>query len=100
MLRPRIFQVIPNNDFTVNVYFDDGTVKQYDAMRLIKKGGIYAPLADLDFFIHRCVVMNNTLAWDVSGNWDAKMCIDVCPDMLYQQRELKISDVNAQLAYV
>ena len=99
MLRPRIFQVVPNNDFTVNIYFDDGTVKIYDAKRLIEKGGIYAPLEDLDFFINRCVIMNNTLAWDVSGNWDTEMCIDVCSDMLYEQDELKIPAINAQLVY-
>ena len=62
MLRPRIFQVEPNSNFTVNVYFDDGTVKLYDANQLIRKGGIYTPLSDMDFFMSRCVVMNNTLA--------------------------------------
>ncbi|MCL2049123.1 MAG: DUF2442 domain-containing protein [Defluviitaleaceae bacterium] len=85
MLRPRIFQVEPCPDFTVSVYFDDGTVKLYDARPLIKKGGIYAPLGDLDFFISRCVVMNNTLAWDMSGNWDSTECVDICPDLIYQQ---------------
>ena len=84
MLRPRIFQVEPNADFTVNVYFDDGTVKLYDANPLIKKGGIYTLLGDLEFFTNRCVIMNNSLAWDVSGNWDPTECIDVCPDLIYE----------------
>ena len=84
MIRPRIFQVEPNIDFTVNVYFDDGTVRLYDANPLIKKGGIYTQLGDLDFFKSRCVIMNNTLAWDISGNWDPTECIDICPDVIYQ----------------
>ena len=96
MLRPRIFQVVPNNDFTVSVYFDDGIVKMYDAKRLIEKGGIYTPLANIDFFKNRCVVMNNTLAWDVSGNWDTEMCIDVCPDMLYLQGESEMPETDAR----
>ena len=85
MLRPRIFQVEPNPDFTVNVFFDDGTVKIYDANPLIEKGGIYTLLGDLNFFINRCVIMNNTLAWDVPGNWDSTECIDICPDLIYEQ---------------
>ena len=85
MLRPRIFQVEPNHDFTVNVFFDDGTIKKYDANLLIKKGGIYSVLSDIDFFINKCVIMNNTLAWDVSGNWDTTNCIDICPDLIYEQ---------------
>ena len=97
MLRPRIFQVVPNDDFTVRVYFDDGTVKKYDAKRLIDKGGIYTPLANLDFFADRCVIMNNTLAWDVSGIWDTELCIDVCPDMIYQQGELEMPETNVQI---
>ena len=83
MLRPKIFQVKPNDNFTVDVYFDDGTVKLYDAKQLISKGGIFAPLADIRFFKERCVVMNNTLAWDIEGNFDPTSCIDVCPDVIY-----------------
>ena len=83
MLRPQIFQVEPNANFTVNVYFDDGTVKLYDANPLIEKGGIYTHLKNLDFFMDRCVIMNNTLAWDVKGNWDSTECIDICPDLIY-----------------
>jgi len=98
LLRPRIFQVEPHNDFTVNVYFDDGIVKCYDANPLIKKGGIYAPLGEPDFFINHCVIMNNTLAWDVSGNWDSTMCIDICPDLIYGQDSLK-SAVGGKTCY-
>ena len=29
------------------------------------------------------VPMNDTLAWDISGNWDEKTCLDIDPDTLY-----------------
>ena len=83
MLRPAIFQVKPNDDFTVDVYFDDGRVKIYDAKPLIKRGGIFSQLADINFFKDRCVVLNRTLAWDIKGNFDPSECIDICPDVIY-----------------
>jgi hypothetical protein len=67
----------------VNVYFDDGRIKLFDAKPLIKKGGIFAPLADIDFFKERCSVLNHTLAWDIKGDLDATECIDICPDVIY-----------------
>ena len=87
MLRPRIFQVRPNEDFTVNVYFDDGKIKLYDAKQLISKGGIFAQLGDAGFFNERCSVMNHTLAWDIGGNFDPTECIDICPDIIYTECE-------------
>ena len=84
MLRPNIFQVAPQDDFTVLIYFDDGKVKLFDAQQLIRKGGIFSPLGDISFFKNRCVVLNHTLAWDTSGNFDPTECIDVCPDMIYE----------------
>jgi hypothetical protein len=84
MLRPKIFQVVPLDDFTVNVYFDDGRIKLYDAKPLIKKGGLFAQLGDLRFFKERCTVLNHTLAWDIKGDFDSTECIDVCPDVLYE----------------
>ena len=85
VLRPRIFQVRPNDDFTVNVYFDDGRIKLYDARRLIDKGGIFTQLSDAKFFSERCSVLNNTLAWDTVGNLDPTECIDICPDVIYEE---------------
>jgi len=84
MLRPNIFQVAPKSNFTVNVYFDDGKIKSSDAKPLIEKGGMFARLGDSDFFRERCVVMNHTLAWDVKGDFDPTECIDICPDLIYE----------------
>ncbi|MDR1208735.1 MAG: DUF2442 domain-containing protein [Clostridiales bacterium] len=67
MQRPNIFQVEPLDDYTVNVCFDDGRIKSFDAKERIKKGGIFAKLGDKEFFKDRCVILNRTLAWDTTG---------------------------------
>ena len=88
MLRPNIFQVTPLDDFTVIVYFDDGKAKLFDAKKLIEKGGIFSPLGELTFFKERCVILNHTLAWDLTGDFDPTECIDVCPDTLYESLDI------------
>ena len=41
-------------------------------------------LQDMDFFMRRCKIMNDTLAWDVSGKDDPTDCIDIDPETLYE----------------
>lgn len=81
-MESEIIQVIPTENYTVYVYFDDGTVRLYNANKLIEKGGIFNKLKDKTFFIKRCTILNNTLAWDITGNYDESNCIDICPDTL------------------
>lgn len=57
----------------------DGTIKRYDAKPLINKGGIFEKLLDKDFFSGRLTVLNDTVAWDLSGNCDPSECIDIDP---------------------
>lgn len=87
MQRPEVFQVEPLDGFIVNVYFDDGRVKAYDAKPLIGRGGIFAALGDAEFFRERCVALNHTLAWDMTVDLDSTACIDVCPDLIYETCE-------------
>ena len=35
--------------------------------------------------ITRCTVLNNTLAWDVSGRFDPYTCIDIDPMTIYKE---------------
>lgn len=79
---PQIVQVVPIEDYKVYVYFEDGKIVLYDVKHLLNKG-IFKILNDKDFFMNRCMIMNDTLAWDVSGNRDETSCIDIAPDTLY-----------------
>lgn len=79
---PEVVQVVPFPDHTVSVYFSDGKIVSYDVKPLLDKG-VFRALQDMDIFINRCGIMNDTLAWDVAGDGDPTACIDIDPDTLY-----------------
>jgi hypothetical protein len=80
--------VKPNRNMTVTVWFDDGKIKTFNAEPLAQRGGVYAKLYDEEFFVNRCVILNKTLAWDLSGSFDPDNCIDVCSDLIYNDLKL------------
>ncbi|WP_035172202.1 DUF2442 domain-containing protein [Caldanaerobius polysaccharolyticus] len=79
---PEVDQVIPTKDFKVYIYFDDGSIKLFDAKDLVKKG-VFKKLQDIDTFINTCTVINGTLAWDLKGNFSETDCLDLDPIELY-----------------
>ena len=80
-----VLQAVPGDDFTVYAYFNDGTVRKADVKPLIARGGVFAPLADETFFRERLTVMNGAAAWDADGTRDAAKCIDLDPQVMYEQ---------------
>ncbi len=86
----KVVQVYPTNDYKVYIYFADGKVKLYDAKKLIKKG-IFKRLKNIDIFKNTCTVLNNTLAWDLSGEYDPGNCLDLDPDELYN-KSIEVKD--------
>lgn len=82
MFTPEVVQVIPHENYIVEVLFQDGKIVNYDVNHLLEKG-LFNLLKDLKFYKERCTVMNHTLAWDMSGEYDPQNCIDIDPDMLY-----------------
>ena len=85
---PRIVQVMPTEEYTVYVYFEDGKIVCYDVKPLLEKE-VFAVLKEIEFFMNACTIMNDTLAWDVSGKTDASKCIDIDPDTLYELESVK-----------
>ena len=81
-ITPEIVQVVPHKDYTVEVFFCDGKIVVYDVKPKLGKG-VFSQLTDLSFFMDRCMILNDTLAWDVSGTGDPSSCIDIDPEMLY-----------------
>ena len=79
---PEIIQVIPHEDYTVSVYFVDGKIVRYDVKPKLGKG-VFKALEDIEVFMERCTIMNDTLAWDIDGTNDPASCIDIDPDLLY-----------------
>ena len=86
---PIVVQALAGPDFTVFAYFSDGAIVHYDIKPLIKKGGVFAQLGERDFFRNRLTVLNNTVAWDVSGDFDPCKCIDIDPFVVYEGERVK-----------
>ena len=78
-----IVQVVPFEDYTVYVYFEDGKIVCYNAKPLLNKK-VFEPLKNIDFFMKARTILNGTLAWDVSGDRDCSKCLDIDPEMLYE----------------
>lgn len=80
---PTVVQVIPFDNYHVQVFFDDGKITEYDATQDLNSE-LFRPLKDIDVFKNACTVMNDTLAWDLQGNRDETQCIDIDPFTLYE----------------
>ena len=79
---PDIVQVVPHEDYTVTVYFCDGKIVIYNAAPKLDQG-VFERLKDVSFFMNNCKIMNDTLAWDLTGKNDPFECVDIDPDYLY-----------------
>lgn len=79
---PTVVQVIPLDNYHVQVFFDDGKIVDYDTTEDFK-AAIFEPLRDIEKFKNACTVMNWTLAWDISGKMNETDCIDIDPFTLY-----------------
>ena len=79
---PEVIQVIPTPEYKVYVYFDDGTIRLYDASKLITQG-VFKQLQQDDLFMEACTVLNHTLAWTLDKSYDESTCLDIDPYSLY-----------------
>ena len=91
---PRVIKVEPHDDYTVTITFDDGKVVEYDAKHLLNRG-VFLPLNDINFFKERCRILNNTLAWDISGDKDLTMCLDIDPLTIWSCKQFNQETTNA-----
>lgn len=78
----KVLQVVPTDDYKVYVYFADGKIKLFDASEIIRKG-VFKQLQDINLFKNSCTVLNDTLAWDITGKFDPNNCLDLDPEELY-----------------
>ena len=81
---PKVLQAVAGQNFQVYLYFHDGTVRLLDASPLVRRGGVFTPLQDTDFFRDRLTVINDTVAWDVDGTRDPCTCVYLDPCELYE----------------
>ncbi len=76
---PRVKQVRYLGDYRLELGFADGVVGELDfEARVVGRGGVFAPLEDVDFFKQVQVDPEaGTIVWP-NG-------VDLCPDVLYSQ---------------
>lgn len=86
---PAVAQAVPGPDKTVFAYFTDGRITQLDMKPSIAQGGVFSQLADDAFFVSALTVLNETVAWDVSGCYDPANCIDIDPFTAYEAPAVK-----------
>lgn len=72
-MNPRVKDVSPNNDYTINITFDNGEERIFDVSPYLDKG-IFKELRDMNVFKSVKPVMGS-IQW--------KHGQDFCPDTLY-----------------
>lgn len=78
-LFPVVVQALAGEGYTVYAYMLDGTIHKVDVGNLVESGGVFEKLRDPEFFRNALTVMNDTVAWDLSGCHDSTNCIDIDP---------------------
>ena len=86
---PVVVQAVAGVENEVYAYFSDGTIHLYDMTKLIQTGGVFECLKDKEFFVNRLTVMNDTIAWDLSGCYDPSNCIDIDPFEVYKSEKVE-----------
>jgi hypothetical protein len=92
---PRVAKVSHLKDYQLQIHFTDGSVGEIDfRQRVVGRGGVFAPLADAEFFKQVAVDHEaGTLVWP-NG-------VDFCPDVLYAEATGKsIEEMDKRLEVV
>lgn len=85
--RKRITKVVPRNDFTLVLSFDNGETRLYDAGPLLQAVTVFAPFREWDNFRRVYLDEGHSVCWDIDPNidsndvWNNK--VDLCPDSCY-----------------
>jgi hypothetical protein len=79
---PEVSQALPTPEHKVYLYFDDGTIRLFDAEPLLDTGA-FRVLCGGNLFVDACTVLNHTLAWTPDMSYDETTCLDLDPSVLY-----------------
>lgn len=92
---PEVLQAVAGDGYTVFAYMLDGTVRKLDVSELVSKGGVFEKLTDRSFFENALTVLNDTVAWDLSGHFDPTNCIDIDPFIVAECPQVKDPFIEA-----
>lgn len=85
--RKRITQVVPHEDFTLTLTFDNGEKRRYDMRPLLQEGTVFAPFRTWENFRRVYLDENHCVSWDIDPSVDSNQVwnnkVDLCPDSCY-----------------
>lgn len=85
--RKRITGVVPNDDFTLSITFDNEENRVLDMIPIMQPGTVFAPLAELRNFRRVYLDENHVICWDIDPGVDSNIVwsnrVDLCPDQCY-----------------
>jgi len=85
--RRKIVGVVPNDNFTLILEFDNGEKRLYDMSPVLKTGTIFESFLNIDNFRRVYIDDEHCVAWDIDPEIDSNVVwsnkIDLCPDACY-----------------
>lgn len=85
--RRTITGVVPNDNFTLTLTFDNGEVRLYDVAPLLQPDTVFAPFRDPENFRRVYLDESHCIAWDIDPAVDSTVVwnnkVDLCPDGCY-----------------
>lgn len=85
--RRRITDVVPNDNFTLTITFDNGEKRILDMKPNLIPGTVFAPFRELADFRRVYLDDAHTICWDIDPTVDSNVVwsnkVDLCPDSCY-----------------
>lgn len=82
MFVPDIVAVTPQDDYHVEVIFEDGKIVDFNAAPIVGVGA-FERLKDKELFKKKCTIVHGGLAWRVAGCGDPWDYVGIDPNVLY-----------------
>lgn len=81
----KIKKIIPNDDYTLTIVFDNKEIRLYDMSNNLS--GVFEVLRDIGKFKEVFIDESGNIAWDIDKNVDSNIVwnnrIDICKDSAY-----------------
>lgn len=85
--RRQIIKVIPNDNYTLTLTFDNGEQRLFNVTPLLQAGTVFAPFRELKNFRRVYLDENHSVSWDIDPTVDSNVVwnnkVDLCPDRCY-----------------
>ena len=85
--RRTIIKLIPNDDFTITLFFDNGEKRLLNVEPWLEKGTVFEAICEIGNFKRAYLDEENCVSWDINPDIDSKEVwnnkIDLCPDTCY-----------------